>query len=78
MTNITVRQFRNIICILKCIDGWELPEAWSDRQAKAFIDNPVDAFLHADDERMSQIWEIVKAHLKPKPAIVEINDETPF
>lgn len=57
--NITRQQFRNLICLMHNIDSWDLPDRWSGEQQSAFLRNPIDSFLRADDKRADEVWAIM-------------------
>jgi len=59
--------FRNAICILRSIDGWELYPAISAERARKFMADPVGFFLRADDATAEAIWRVVESRLPPHP-----------
>lgn len=56
----TLREFRNELQRLHCIDGDMVPELPPHRAA-AFVSNPVQFFLRADDATQRAIWNAMQA-----------------
>jgi hypothetical protein len=60
----TFAEFSNGLRILHSIDGHELP-GMSEVQIRAFISNPVQFLIRADDPTAAIIWQAVEKRQKP-------------
>ena len=72
------REFRNLLCILHSIDGWELPQTWSEESIKKFLRDPTSTFLRSDDERSDEIWKAILARAAPKDPPKWGHSDPPF
>ena len=55
----TQHEFINELKRLHCIDGWCIPELSPHRQ-QAFVSNPVQFLIRADDETADAIWRAME------------------
>lgn len=58
----TQREFGNAIRILWSIDAHELPDL-APHQIRAFLINPVQFFVRADDPTAAGIWKAIEARM---------------
>jgi hypothetical protein len=73
--NISRREFRNLLCIMHSIDGWELPATWPEKAQEAFMRDPINFFLRSDDRRTDEIWAIMFRHAEPMSRVREVEFE---
>jgi hypothetical protein len=55
----TLAEFSNELRRLHCIDAFMVPEL-SEARGLAFVRNPVQFFIHADDATQKAIWDAME------------------
>lgn len=65
----TLREFRNALCVLHSIDRYELVEAGviksdaPDEWWQGFRDYPVQTFLRMDDDKAEKLWALMQRRM---------------
>jgi len=72
---LTLAEFLNELKRLHCIDGWHVPELDARRQ-EAFVANPVQFLLCADDDTQDAIWRAMERdrQLGPRGVVINLMD----
>jgi len=60
------KELRNILAIMRSIDGWELPHTWKAIHKDMFMRDPYGFFLRADHIRQREIWEVIERRSKAR------------
>ena len=65
-------ELRNVLCIMRSIDRWELVERGvihdgdkGDKDWENFRRNPYDWFIKAPDQQQHGLWELIMDRHKP-------------